>query len=138
VDGSQTIEEQHSNDGISYSSYVAVGPELKRADFVRIRVTVTGAFPKIKTMRTILSASPIVEIIEDQNSASLAGAHRIGTGDIRLAIVKTYNVIKKVDITCSRSAGWSVGADRQGYERRSANRYNGSNTLGRWRFSMQL
>jgi hypothetical protein len=36
----------------------------------------------------------------------LTGAHRIGVGDIRLPIVKTYNVIKKVGIS-----GQGVGAN---------------------------
>jgi len=69
---------------------------------------VAGGIPIIKTMRTILSATPIVDIIEDQNSALLAGAYRIGTGDVRVPIVKLFSTIKKVDVALqSVGAGWS-------------------------------
>jgi hypothetical protein len=107
ADGSQVIEEQHSDDDISYSSYTVVGPQLD-ARYIRVRVTITGAYPKIKTERIVLSAAPTVEIIEDQNSASLTGAHHIAAGDIRLPIVKVYASIKKVDVTLqSVGGGWS-------------------------------
>jgi len=63
----------------------------------------------MKTMRIILSAQTIIEYIEDQSSVSLAGAYRIGVGDIRVPITKVYNAIKKVDIMLqSVGAGWSV------------------------------
>lgn len=108
ADGAQVIEEQHSDDGLAYSAYAVVGPQVD-ARFVRFRVTVSGAYPKVKTMRIILSATPITEIIENQNSASLAGAYRIGVGDVRMPIVKVYSSIKKVDVMLqSVGAGWSV------------------------------
>lgn len=107
ADGTVLVEEQHSTDGITYSPYALIVGQLETR-FIRVRVTVTGAYPKIRTMRTILSASPIVEIIEDQNSALLVGAYRIGTGDIRVPITKLYSSIKKVDVALqSVGAGWS-------------------------------
>jgi hypothetical protein len=98
VDGTPLIEESHSDDILAWSAYAVIGPQVI-ARYIRIRVTVTGSYPKIKTMRTILSAKPITEIIEDQNSALLVGAYRIGVGDIRLPITKVYNAIKKIGIT---------------------------------------
>src|SRR4051812_2328381 len=98
ADGAQVIEEQHSDDGISYTPYAIIGP-LVNARFIRVRVTVTGAYPKMKSMHVILSATLITEIIEDLSPASLGGAYRIGVGDIRLPITKPYVIIKKVDVT---------------------------------------
>ena len=95
--GSVTIEEAHSDDDITYSSFAAVGPELT-CRYIKIRVTVTGTFPKLKSEVIILSATPIEEIIENVVPSALTGSYRIGTGDIRLPIVESYNVIKKVDI----------------------------------------
>jgi len=78
------------------------------ARYIRILVTVTGSFPKLKTERIVLSASPIEEIVEDQDSSVLTGSYRIGTGDVRVPITKVYTTIKKVDITLqSVGAGWS-------------------------------
>ena len=106
-DGTQVIEEQHSDDGAAWSSYAVIGP-LVDARYIRILVTVTGSFPKLKTERIVLSASPIEEIVEDQDSSVLTGSYRIGTGDVRVPITKVYTTIKKVDITLqSVGAGWS-------------------------------
>lgn len=96
--GALTIEEAHSNTDSGYSAFAAVGPELLTR-WIKIRVTVTGTFPKIKSERIILSATPVEEVIEDIVPSALTGAYRIGTGNIRLPITKVYNVIKKVDLT---------------------------------------
>lgn len=106
-DGTQTIEEQHSDDGSSYSSYAAVGPQVD-ARYIRIKVTLVHAFPKFKTMRIILSATPISEIIEDLATSSLTGGYDLGVGNVRLPITKSYTQIKKVDVTLQGvGAGWS-------------------------------
>jgi len=108
ADGVQTIEEQHSDDGVNFTPYAVVGPQVD-ARYINIRVRVSGPYPIMKTMRIILSAQTIIEYIEDQSSVSLAGAYRIGVGDIRVPITKVYNAIKKVDIMLqSVGAGWSV------------------------------
>lgn len=129
-DGSQTIEEQHSDDGSSYTSYAAVGPQVD-ARYIRIKVTLTGSYPIMKTMRIILSAQTIIEYIEDQASGSLAGSYRIGTGDVRVPITQVYTVIKKVDITLqSVGAGWSVELiDKDKTVGPRIKIYNSSNTL---------
>jgi len=107
VDGSVTVEERHSDDDISYTSFAAIGP-LVDARYIDIRVSVTGAFPKIKAMRTILSGSGIDEILEDLDTASLTGSYDLGVGDIRLPITKSYTVIKKVEVTLQNvGAGYS-------------------------------
>jgi hypothetical protein len=130
VDGTPVIEEQHSDDGVTYSTWVAVGGQVD-ARFIRIRVTVTGPYPKIKSMRTILSASPQVEYIEDLNTAGLAGAYRIGVGDIRLPITKPFLSIKKVDpVLQSVGAGWSVELiDKSTSPGPRIKIYNAANTL---------
>jgi hypothetical protein len=99
-DGTQVIEEQHSDDNITYTGYVAAGPQLNTR-YVRIRVTMTftSNYPKFKTMRIILSANPVEEIIQDQDTALLTGAYRLGVGDVRLPITKVYAQIRKVDVT---------------------------------------
>lgn len=108
VDGTAVVEEQHSDNNVTFSGWATVGPQID-ARYVNIRVTVSGTYPKIKSQRIILAASPTVEYIEDQSSLALVGAYRIGVGDIRVPITKVYSVIKKVDITLqSVGPGWSV------------------------------
>lgn len=105
--GSVVIEEAHSNVDSGYSAFAAVGPELLTR-WIKIRVTVTGTFPKLKSERIILSATPIEEIINDLSTSTLTGAYDLGVGNVRLPITKVYNVIKKVDVTLqSVGAGWS-------------------------------
>jgi len=103
ADGTQTLEERHSDDDITYSAYAAIGPQID-ARYIDIRVTITGTYPKIKSERIILSGTPVIEYIEDVSTAALTGSYRIGVGDVRLPIVKSYSAIKRVDVT-----GQSVG-----------------------------
>lgn len=107
ADGTATVEEQHSDNGSSWSSWAVAGP-LVTARYIRVRATVAGAYPKLKTMRITLSASPITEVIEDLDTSTLTGSYRIGVGDIRLPKTKSYAVIRKVGLTLqSVGAGWS-------------------------------
>jgi len=106
--GSVVIEEAHSDTDSGYSAFTAVGPQLLTR-WIKIRVTVTGTFPKLKSERIILSAKPIEEIIEDLDTSTLGNPPRTAAGDLRLPITKTFNVIKSVSITLqSVGAGWST------------------------------
>ncbi len=106
-DGAQVIEEQHSDDGIAWSAWATTGA-LIDAQYIRIRVTLTGSYPIFKTMRTVLSTSTISEIVEDQDSSLLTGAYDLGVGDVRVPITQVYNLIKKVDVSLqSVGAGWT-------------------------------
>ncbi len=107
-DGTATVEEAHSNDGISYSSFAAAGT-LVTARYIKPRVSVTSAaIPTINLINIKLSAESISEEINDLDTSSLAGAYRIGTGDIRLPISKPYQLISQVQVTLQNvGAGWS-------------------------------
>jgi len=128
--GSVVIEEAHSNTDSGYSAFAAVGPEVL-ARWIKIRVTVTGTFPKLKSERIILSATPIAEEITDLSTSTLTGAYDLGVGNVRLPITKTYNVIKKVDVTLqSVGAGWSWELiDKDTSVGPQIKIYNSSNTL---------
>ena len=129
-DGSAVIEESHSTDNITFTPYAIAGPQVT-ARYIKIRVTMTGPYPKLKSMRAIMSANPVTEIIQDLNTASLGGAYRLAVGDIRLPITKTYTLIKKVDITLqSVGAGWSVESiDKDKTVGPRIKIYNASNAL---------
>lgn len=129
-DGSQTIQEQHSDDNVNYSSYASIGPQID-ARYIRIKVTMSGTLPIIKSMRTILSAQTIEEIIEDLATSSLGGSYDLGVGNVRLPITKVYSVIKKVDVTLqSVGAGWSWELiDKNTSVGPQIKIYNSSNTL---------
>lgn len=108
--GTAVAEESHSTDGVSYSSWAAVG-SLITARYIKIRVTVTAPGTDIAVLNLInikLSAESISEEINDLDTSALAGAYRIGTGDIRLPISKAYQVISQVQLTLQNvGAGWT-------------------------------
>jgi hypothetical protein len=106
--GTATVEESHSNDNISYSSFAAVG-SLITARYIKVRASVTsGDIARINLINIKLAAESISEEINDLDISTLAGAFRIGTGDIRLPISKPYQVISQVQVTLQNvGAGWS-------------------------------
>lgn len=107
ADGSQTIEEQHSDDDVTYSSYAAVSGAVT-ARYIRIKVTITGAYPVIYSMRTILLGTAVTDYINDQDSSALTGSYRIGTGDVRIPLTQSFSVIKSVGVSLQNvGAGWS-------------------------------
>lgn len=107
ADGTVTVTEAHSNDGVTYSSYAAItGPITCR--YVKIKISVAATWPTLKDATTILSAAPVSQDTEDLATSTLTGAYRIGTGDIRIPLTKTFASIRKVDVTLQNvGAGWS-------------------------------
>lgn len=110
AEGSAVVEESHSNDNSTYSSWAAVGT-LVTARYIKVRVTLTAPGTDIGVINLInikLSAESITEEINDLDTSSLAGSYRIGTGDIRLPISKPYQVISQVQLTLQNvGAGWT-------------------------------
>ena len=107
--GTIVIEESHSDDDVSYTSWVATGAQIT-ARYIKVRVTVTNAssLASITQMFIILSADPVTEDIEDLDTSTLTGANRIAVGHIKLPINKTYAVIKRADVVLqSVGAGWT-------------------------------
>ena len=102
-----TITEAHSNDDITYTSFAAAGAQIT-ARYTKVHVVVTDAWPVMQQMTTIFSATPVTEDINDLTTSGLTGAYRIGVGNIRLPITKTYSVINRVDVALQNvGAGWS-------------------------------
>jgi hypothetical protein len=130
-DGTQTIQESHSNDNVSYSAWAAVGL-LVSARYIKIRAILTGSSPRMTQMDIKLSGEPISEEISDLNTATLTGAYRLGVGDIRLPITKSYSVIRQAGVSALQNvgAGWSwVLIDKDNSVGPRIKIYNASNAL---------
>lgn len=98
ADGTVIIEESHSSDGTTYSSFAAIGG-LINARYIKIRVSINHTYPSIQSLNIKLSGKTISEEINDLNTSSLAGVYRIGVGDIRLPIANPYTQITQVNLT---------------------------------------
>jgi hypothetical protein len=105
--GTITIEESHSDDDVTYTSYAATGTQLTTR-YIKIRATVSSTWPTLRQMTTLLSATPVTEDINDVATSALTGSYRLGVGDIRLPKTKAYGVITGVNVTLQNvGAGWS-------------------------------
>jgi hypothetical protein len=106
--GTATVEESHSSDGSTYSSWAPVG-SLITARYIKVRIAISGGgIPMLRLANIKLSAESLSEEINDLDTSTLAGAYRIGTGDIRLPISKPYQVISQVQVTLQNvGAGWT-------------------------------
>lgn len=105
--GTVTLEEQHSDDDITYTSWAAMSGQLVTR-YVRIRATVTGSLPIIRQLDIKLNGGATSEEINDLDTSLLAGAYRIGAGDIRLPIQKSYSIITQVQVALQNvGSGWS-------------------------------
>lgn len=128
--GAITLEEQHSNDGVTYSSFAAIGP-LVTARYIKFKATVTGSLPKLTSMDIKLSGSSQTEEVNDLVTSSLTGSYRIGVGDIRLPHNKTFATITQVSVALQNvGAGWSYEViDKTSTYGPRVKIYNASNTL---------
>mgnify|MGYP000076509066 CR=1 FL=1 len=105
--GTISITETHSSDGISYTAPASAGL-LLTTRFVKVRVQCVGAWPVLREVTTILSATPISEDVEDLSTATITGVRRIAVGDVRIPLAKTYIAIKRVDVALQNvGPGWS-------------------------------
>ena len=102
--GSVVIEEAHSDDDISYTSFAALSGVVTTR-YIKIRVTITTPdLSGITNMQTILSADTIEEEIIDW-ATSGDGAP---VGDFRLPITKGFTLITTVQIALQNvGGGWT-------------------------------
>lgn len=130
ADGTVTITEAHSDDNVTYTSYATAGAPVT-CRYIKVKITVAGALPVLRSAITILSASPISEDFEDLVTSALTGSYRIGTGDIRIPLTKTFAVVRRVDVTLQNvGAGWSWELiDKDTAVGPRIKIYNASNTL---------
>lgn len=107
ANGTVTLEEQHSDDDITYSSWAAMSGQIV-ARYMRIRATVSGSLPILRLMDIKLNGGATSEEINDLDTSLLAGSYRIGVGDIRVPIQKSYSIITQVQIALQNvGSGWS-------------------------------
>lgn len=130
ADGTLTVTESHSDDGVTYTAFAALTGAIT-CRYIKIRISAAGAWPVLKEATTILSAAPVSQDTEDLATATLAGAYRIGTGDVRIPLSKPFVVIRKVDVTLQNvGAGWSWELiDKDVVVGPRIKIYNASNTL---------
>jgi hypothetical protein len=101
--GTATITEAHSDDDITYSSFAAITGEIT-ARYLKIKCSVTDAFAHFERLDIIITAEIISEDLSDIDTSTLTGS----TGDRRLALAKSYSLIKTVTpILQDVGAGWS-------------------------------
>lgn len=111
--GTTTVELSTSADGSTWGAWVPAS-DVFTARWVRLRVTVAAtAGAPLATLQRLewrVSAEVKREYINDVVPSSLAGAYRIGTGDVRAPIEKTYTVIRAATATVqdSRAGSWTV------------------------------
>jgi len=107
ADGVVVIEEQHSDDDVTYSSWAAAGP-LVLSRYVRVRATVTGSLPILYQLNIQLSGNSVTEEVNDLDTSILTGPNRIGVGDIRIPFGNDFNVISQLQLTLQNvGPGWT-------------------------------
>ncbi|MGE0289694.1 MAG: phage tail protein [Bradyrhizobium sp.] len=131
--GTVTAEVRTSDDNSTWSGWAVPSGQVN-ARYVQPRATVapiSSGFTALYTMTLILDANIISEDIEDLDTSTLTGDQRLGTGDIRLPITKTYGLIRKVDIALQNvGPGWSWEViDKDTEDGPRIKIYNASNTL---------
>ena len=102
--GQVTIEEAHSDDDATYSSYAAVSGQIT-ACYLKLRITVDDpALTGITQCTVNLDADTVYEVIEDLDTSTVSSPD----GDFRLPIQKTYIKIFNVNLALQNvGAGWS-------------------------------
>lgn len=107
--GSITIEMATSADNSSWSAWAA--PDKSDIQYVKFRFTVTATAPEIAALTLVtayLVVRPVMEEINDLDTSTLTGSYRIGTGDVRLPMANSYDILKQVSLTLQNvGAGWS-------------------------------
>lgn len=112
ADGSEVVEIRSSLDNITFTSWGSPASAFT-ARYVQIRITLTAtggeAVPALRQFAWQVSADLKREYLNDINIAALTGSYRIGTGDVRVPLVNSYAVVKRLGVTIqdSRAGTWS-------------------------------
>lgn len=131
------VEEAHSDDDISYTSFATVDGSEVEARYIKIKITVTEAdpinnLPTIDSAYVIISAQAISEDFEDLDTSGYEIASQ--AGHILLPIQNSYTIIKRVDVVLQNvGSGWTWELiskdDGGGNPQAEIKIYNGSGTL---------
>lgn len=107
--GTQTIEEQHSDDGTNWSAWAPAGT-LVTGRYSRIRITMYAAtgLASITSAQIIWSADLVEEDIEDLDTSTLAVE---SGGGFRLPLQKQFATIRRVELALQNVGGlasWEI------------------------------
>lgn len=141
ADGDVVFEVATSADGTTWSAYATLaGPLVTR--HVRSRVSVSvpvgspsgpGVTPVCALRRLAIAyiGKVTAETGNDLDTSTLTGVHRIGVGDIRLPVQKTWVHISRISVSLqSVAAGWTWSVfDKNGTDGPRIKIYNGSGAL---------
>lgn len=127
---SALIEVRTSSDGTAWSAWAAPSGQVT-ARYIDVRGTISGNGGMLKSMNIVLDASPVTDEIIDLSTSALTGGYRIGVGDIRLPITKSFGTIRRVDVSLQNvGAGYSwVLIDKDNTVGPRIKIYNASNVL---------
>jgi hypothetical protein len=109
--GTVLVELRTGPDGTTWSTWGdASAPFTARWVQVRVTVTATGGepIPVLRSASYIVSAETKSEYINDIVPAALTGLYRIGTGDVRAPLAKTYTLIRFATAIIQASGDWTV------------------------------
>jgi len=108
--GTATVEVRTSDDDITWTGWAAPSGQVTARWFqARIALVPVGGRCVLNAMTSILDAKTISDPIQDLDTSTLTGAYRIGTGDIRLPITKSFALITGVGDFALQNvgAGWT-------------------------------
>lgn len=109
--GTTTIEVSTSADGSSWGSWFPVANTFT-ARWVRLRVTVAATGPEpVAVLRRLdwrVSAEIKSEYLNDLVISALTGAYRIGTGDVRAPLAKSYALLRTASAIVQDTGTWTV------------------------------
>lgn len=112
ADGTATVELSTSANGTTWGAWQPVANTFT-ARYIRLRVTLTAAaVPTLRSLAYTVSAEVKREYVNDVVPAALTGGRRIGTGDVRVPLEKTYTVIRKAVAVIQDSTAGSWTATR--------------------------
>lgn len=101
ADGTIVLQMATSTDGSTWSAWgSAVGSFATRYLKLRLTVTANGSFPIpiIRQFDWRIDSPMKAEYINDVVISTMAGAYRIGTGDIRIPLAGSYSILKRTSI----------------------------------------
>ena len=112
ADGTATVELSTSANGTTWGAWQPVANTFV-SRYIRLRVTLTAAaVPTLRSLAYTVSAEVKREYVNDVVPAALTGGNRIGTGDVRVPLEKTYTVIRKAVAVIQDSTAGSWTATR--------------------------